>query len=159
MTRPKEDRTSLSQSVILNSVAQKRGNGIVCIHIRSQEEHPSSLTLQLPAKSRRGKISSCSELFQIKNVQRSKPAEPHLNAPAVGTEEAIPATCRPCAMFVFLPKAFANYVCYKCTQISLPQERVKDMRDAFLCSCLLKRLKNSVWNEYFNLNPRKIKRI
>lgn len=48
-----------------------------------------------------------------------------------GTEGAIPATCRPCAMFVFLPKALTSYMCYKCLPVSLPEGRVKDLRNAF----------------------------
>ena len=35
------------------------------------------------------------------------------------TDGTILATCRPCAMFILLPKALTNYVCYKCSLISL----------------------------------------
>lgn len=49
------------------------------------------------------------------------------------TEGTSLATCRPCAMFVFLPKALSNYVCYKCKLISLLEVRGKDLRNA-LCA-------------------------
>lgn len=50
-----------------------------------------------------------------------------------GAEGTSLATCRPCAVFVFLPKAFSNYVCYKCKLISLLEVRGKDLRTA-LCA-------------------------
>lgn len=51
-----------------------------------------------------------------------------------GTEGTILATCRPCAMFVFLPKALTNYMCYKCMLISLLEVRIEDLGNAFYAS-------------------------